>query len=208
LGGATSYGWDAEDRLGALTAPWGTVYSFGYDGEGRRTSLASSTGRLSTMGYTNGLLTALTHAQSGVVLTDLGYRYGPDGQLTAIIDNLDPAQSEAISYDALNRLVQVAKGLPVSQGGVPIPVEDYAYDGEGNRTASHLSAIYASNDHNQLLEDDSYTYAIRARTATASAAQPRRAGRWMNPWGLRVTAAVRVSAPARNLPCSRTGRGR
>jgi RHS repeat-associated protein len=59
---------------------------------------------------------------------------------------------------------------------VPIPVEDYAYDGEGNRTASHLSAIYASNDHNQLLDDDSYTYAYDAkgnrisRTAKASGA--------------------------------------
>ena len=68
-----------------------------------------------------------------------------------------------ISYDALNRLVQVAEGLPVAQGGVPIPVEDYAYDGEGNRTASHLSAVYASNDHNQLLEDDTYTYAYDAK---------------------------------------------
>jgi RHS repeat-associated protein len=46
---------------------------------------------------------------------------------------------------------------------VPIPVEDYAYDGEGNWVASHLSAVYASNDHNQLLEDDSYTYAYDAK---------------------------------------------
>jgi RHS repeat-associated protein len=42
-------------------------------------------------------------------------------------------------------------------------VEDYAYDGEGNRTASHLSAVYSSNDHNQLLEDDTYTYAYDAK---------------------------------------------
>ena len=128
------------------------------------------------MGYTNGLLTALMHAQSGVTLTDLAYTYGPDGQLTAILDNLDPIKSEAISYDALNRLVQVAEGLPVSLGGVPIPVEDYAYDGEGNRTASHLSAVYASNDHNQFLENDTYTYAYDAkgnrvsRTANAGGA--------------------------------------
>jgi hypothetical protein len=31
----------------------------------------------------------------------------------------------------------------VSPGGVPVPVEDYAYDGEGNRTASYLSASVA-----------------------------------------------------------------
>ena len=158
LGGTTTYAWDPEDRLTDLTAPWGTVYSFGYDGEGRRTSLTSTSGRNSTYGYTNGLLTALSHVQSGVALTDLNYTYDVDSQLTAIVDNLDPNKSKAISYDQLNRLVQVAEGVPTSLGGTPIPVEDYAYDQEGNRTASHLSALYSSNDHNQLLEDDTYTY--------------------------------------------------
>lgn len=159
LGGTTTYAYDPEDRLTDLTAPWGTVYSFSYDGEGRRTSLTSTSGRVTNYAYTNGLLSALSHAQSGVALTDLNYQYGPDGQLTGIIDNLDPAKSKFISYDDLNRLVQVDEGVPIADGGTPIPVEDYAYDGEGNRTASHLSTLYSSNDHNQLLEDDSYTYA-------------------------------------------------
>ncbi|MCU0826005.1 MAG: hypothetical protein MUE52_01015 [Tabrizicola sp.] len=158
LGGTTAYDWDVESRLATLTAPWGTDWTFGYDGDGRRTSLTSSTGRVTTYGYTNSLLTALSHAQAGVTLTDLSYAYGEDGQLTAIIDNLDPARSEVYAYDALNRLLQVAQGLPVSQGGAPIPVEDYAYDQEGNRTASHLSVTHVSSDHNQILEDDSYTY--------------------------------------------------
>ena len=118
LGGSTTYAYDVEDRLTDLTAPWGTVYSFGYDGDGRRTSLTSTSGRVSTMGYTNGLLSALSHAQSGVTLTDLVYEYGPDGQLTAIVDQLDPAKSKTISYDALNRLVQVAEGIP-APAGVP-----------------------------------------------------------------------------------------
>ena len=159
LGGTTTYAWDPEDRLTDLTAPWGTIYSFGYDGEGRRTSLTSTSGRASTYGYTNGLLSALQHAQSGVALTDLTYLYDVDGQLTEIVDNLDPSASKAISYDMLNRLVQVAEGIPASQGGVPVPVEDYAYDEEGNRTSSHLSALYASNAHNQLTEDADYLYA-------------------------------------------------
>ncbi|MCB2127940.1 MAG: hypothetical protein KDE03_02390 [Rhodobacteraceae bacterium] len=98
-----------------------------------------------------------------MTLTDLTYAYDPDGQLTAILDNLDPSQSQAISYDALNRLVQVAEGVPVAQGGVPVPVEDYAYDGEGNRTASHLSAMYSSNGHSQILEDEGYSYAYDAK---------------------------------------------
>ncbi|MEM8572635.1 MAG: RHS repeat-associated core domain-containing protein [Pseudomonadota bacterium] len=53
----------------------------------------------------------------------------------------------------------MAEGTDVAGGpGVPIPVEDYAYDEEGNRTASHLSAFYTSNAHNQLTEDDTYLY--------------------------------------------------
>ena len=95
-----------------------------------------------------------------MALTDLVYSYDVDGQLTGIIDNLDPTKSLAINYDDLNRLVQVDQGDPA---GVTLPIEDYAYDGEGNRLASHLSSLYASNDHNQLLEDDSYTYAYDDR---------------------------------------------
>ncbi|MEQ6204731.1 collagen-binding domain-containing protein [Sulfitobacter sp. HNIBRBA2951] len=163
LGGTTSYAYDPEDRLTDLTAPWGTVYSFGYDGEGRRTSLTSTSGRVSNYGYTNGLLTALNHAQSGVALTDLAYEYDVDGQLTAILDAIDPEKSKFINYDDLNRLVQVDEGIPPIAGGTPLPVEDYVYDEEGNRTASHLSAIYASNDHNQLLEDEDFTYAYDAK---------------------------------------------
>ena len=32
--------------------------------------------------------------------------------------------------------MQVAEGTPPAQGGLPLPVEDYAYDEEGNRTFS------------------------------------------------------------------------
>ena len=48
-------------------------------------------------------------------------------------------------------------------GGLPLPVEDYAYDEEGNRTFSTASTGYESNAHNQLIEDDSYLYAYDAK---------------------------------------------
>ena len=63
------------------------------------------------------MLTALAHVQSGVALTDLNYTYDVDGQLTAIVDNLDPSKSKAISYDQLNRLVQVSEGILARRGG-------------------------------------------------------------------------------------------
>lgn len=158
LGGVYGYGYDEEDRLTSLATPWGVEYGMSYDDFGRRTALTSTTGRASAMAYTNGLLTALSHAQNGVTLTDLVYRYDVDGQLIGIDDQLDPSQSKGISYDDLNRLVQVAEGVPVAEGGTQIPVEDYAYDQEGNRLASHLSALYTSDAHNRLLEDDDFTY--------------------------------------------------
>lgn len=53
------------------------------------------------------MLTRLEHAPSAAALTELIGEYGPDAQLTAILDNLDPSKSKAISYDNLNSLVQV-----------------------------------------------------------------------------------------------------
>ncbi|MEM7089911.1 MAG: hypothetical protein AAF496_10075 [Pseudomonadota bacterium] len=50
--------------------------------------------------------------------------------------------------------MQVRQGIPPIDGGVPVPIEDYAYDEEGNRTFSNSSSGYESNAHNQLLEDD------------------------------------------------------
>ncbi|WP_415400639.1 PKD domain-containing protein [Tateyamaria sp. SN3-11] len=158
FGGVYGYGYDSEDRLTALSTPWGTGYGMSYDNYGRRVGLSSTSGRVSSMDYTNGLLAALTHVQTGVTLTDLAYQYDVDGQLIGINDQLDPSRSKGISYDDLNRLVQVSEGIPASSGGTPVPVEDYAYDEEGNRLASHLSALYTSDAHNRLQEDDDFTY--------------------------------------------------
>ncbi|MFZ5965279.1 PKD domain-containing protein [Thalassococcus sp. BH17M4-6] len=163
LGGSTAYGYDVESRLTTLAAPWGDVYSFEYDGEGRRTSLTGTSGRSTSYAYTNSLLSALTHVQSGVALLDRTYGYASDGKLTSVVDALDPANSRFTSYDALNRLVQVTEGIPPIDGGTPVPVEDYAYDGEGNRLSTHLSGLYSTNAQNSLTEDANYTYTYDAR---------------------------------------------
>ncbi|WP_037317566.1 RHS repeat-associated core domain-containing protein [Ruegeria halocynthiae] len=59
--------------------------------------------------------------------------------------------------------MQVRQGIPPIDGGVPVPIEDYQYDQEGNRTFSNSSSGYESNAHNQLLEDDTYRYAYDLR---------------------------------------------
>ncbi len=52
----------------------------------------------------------------------------------------------------------VSEGIPTVDGGTPVPVEDFSYDGEGNRLSSHLSNLYLSDDHNRLTEDSDYVY--------------------------------------------------
>lgn len=163
LGGSTAYGYDVESRLTTLNAPWGNVYSLDYDGEGRRTSLTGTSGRSTSYAYTNSLLSALTHVQTGVALLDRTYGYASDGKLTSVVDALVPTSSQFFNYDALNRLVQVIEGIPPIDGGTPIPVEDYAYDGEGNRLTTHLSSIYTTDAQNRLTEDANYTYTYDAR---------------------------------------------
>ncbi len=73
-------------------------------------------------------------------------------------DLLAPERSLALDYDNLNRLTMVSAGIPVADGGTPVPVEDFAYDGTGNRLSSHLSSLYLSDNHNRLTEDADYTY--------------------------------------------------
>ncbi|MHA3916459.1 hypothetical protein [Halovulum sp. GXIMD14793] len=67
-------------------------------------------------------------------------------------DEVEPARSRTLSHDAGRRLVGVNEGVPAGDGGVPVPVEDYAYDLEDNRTASHLTSGYAYDNAHRLLE--------------------------------------------------------
>ncbi len=63
-----------------------------------------------------------------------GYAYTPDGSLELIRDLETPGESETLFYDGINRLLQVAEGVPTADDGTPVPTEDYAYDPVGNRT--------------------------------------------------------------------------
>ncbi len=85
------------------------------------------------------------------------------GQLSDIPDLVAPDRSLTIYYDNLNRLTMVSAGIPVADGGTPVPAEDFAYDGTGNRLSSHLSSLYLSDNHNRLTEDADYTYAYDSK---------------------------------------------
>ncbi|WP_284176674.1 FG-GAP-like repeat-containing protein, partial [Frigidibacter sp. SD6-1] len=163
LGGAWTYALDGQGQVTSITAPWGEAYAMAYDPAGRRTSLASDDGRASAATYASGRLEQLEHFQNGVAIARSGFAYAPDGQIELLRDLAEPAQSETLTYDLANRLLGVAEGTPIADGGVPVPTEDYDYDATGNRTASHLSAIYLVDEHNRLLEDDTFTYSYDAK---------------------------------------------
>ncbi|MEO9898438.1 MAG: hypothetical protein ABJF05_18855 [Paracoccaceae bacterium] len=129
-----------------------------YDEANRRTALTSSAGRSTLAAYADDRLTGLEHFQNSVPVARSGFAYLDDGQISLDEDLTQPAQSRTYTYDDINRLTLVAEGTPATQGGTPVPVEDYAYDEQGNRTFSHISSTYAVDDHNRLLEDDDYTY--------------------------------------------------
>lgn len=129
-----------------------------YDPAGRQTALINASGRRTSVGYEQDRLTKLEHFQNGATIARSGYAYSADGSLEIDRDLETPAQSETLAYDPNNRLVMVSEGVPATDGGTPNPVEDYAYDPNGNRTSSHLSATYQVDDHNRLLEDGSFTY--------------------------------------------------
>jgi RHS repeat-associated protein len=158
LGGIWSYGFDEKSRLASITAPWGDTHIMEYDPAGRRTELVNTTGRQTLAGYASDRLSQLEHFQNAIPVARSGFAYSEDGAVSLLRDIDDATQSRSLAYDGINRLLQVAEGVPAADGGVPIPVEDYAYDENGNRTVSHLSNSYVVDDHNRLLQDDTYSY--------------------------------------------------
>ncbi|MEM1159399.1 MAG: PKD domain-containing protein [Pseudomonadota bacterium] len=159
LGGTIGYGHDADDRLVRLDRPWGGSITFDYDAQGRRTAMTRDGGSASTMTYdAGGRLASLSHVLGTVPIKRYAFEYTPVGQLAVQRDLDAPAASRSYVYDIRRRLTMVAEGVPAGDGGAPVPVEDYAYDAEGNRTISHLSLLHAHDEHNRLTEDDAYTY--------------------------------------------------
>lgn len=163
LGGTWTYDFDEESRVTEITAPWADAHQMDYDPAGRRTTLTSGSGRNTQASYANDRLSTLEHFQNGAPVARSGFDYSADGAIETLNNLIDSSKSRSLSYDGANRLVMVSEGTPASEGGTPIPVEDYAYDAAGNRLTSHLAGSYVVDDHNRLLEDSIYTYTYDLR---------------------------------------------
>lgn len=170
LGGITGYGFDPVGRLARLTTPANDNIDESHDLAGRLTGIAFPNGVGTQLSYdANGRLSGIGHvlgADPGAVdLQRFAYT------LDAAANPVQIAESSAaggarparnFTYDVLQRLIA---------GGTASSPETYAYDAEGNRTLSHISATHEVDAANRLLSDESFCYTYDANGNLTSKTQ-------------------------------------
>jgi RHS repeat-associated protein len=167
-GATTSYAYDAEDRVTSITTPWGQPITQSYDAAGRPLRLAYPNGLDADLSFESGTgrLAGILH-RAGSLATPIAqflHSYDARGDLATLTER---SKAKSFVYDKIERLIDVM------QTSVATPVESYAYDTEGNRTASHLSPNYVTDPANRVLDDgtNSYTWspngAMTSRTPKA-----------------------------------------
>ncbi len=124
LDGSTSYGYDADGELTAVTLPSGEKISYTYDALGNRISTTDDSA--TTTYSTNALNNEYTNVGATI------YTYDADGNLTS---SSGPAGTTTYSYDAENRLV-----------GVDSPTQKftYTYDAMGELVGQTLNGVATS----------------------------------------------------------------
>lgn len=156
---ATSYSFDSDDRLVALTYPDGFVVNYGYDPLGNVNSVVdgsgkvvannftyTASGRLTGLQYGNGtasryaydaldrMVSLQSTSPKGTAFQNLAYNYDADSNLTEIQDA--NGRNQQFAYDSMNRLIS-AHGDGIDGYGK----ETYRYDAVGNLLAKGAAAF-------------------------------------------------------------------
>jgi RHS repeat-associated protein len=185
LGGTVkaTYQYDALNRLTVLTD--GGAFAFAYDAAGKPTSRTSPNGVATTYEY-DGLdrLTKLRHAKGTTTLAEYQHQLSAAGTITQITD---AAGAHAYAYDAADRLTSATHPSA--------PAESYAYDGVGNRTASHRTTNYQYQTFNRVVTAGPTTYTYDANgnlTAKSDGVDS-----WTYAWDAenRLTTAAKLGGP-------------
>ena len=96
-------------------------------------------GRVADQNWVNG---------SGASVDEFKYAYDPDSNVLSRNDTVTPGQSEAYTYDGLNRLTTFARGTLNGAGtavtGTPTGTESWSLDALGNWTANTLNGTTAT----------------------------------------------------------------
>jgi RHS repeat-associated protein len=150
LNGATyaTYNYDAVNRLTNLKDGANLNFSHSYDAVNRLTARGAPNGVTTNYAY-DGLSrrTALTHVAAAATLAGNQYTYNEANNIT----NWTSASGNHVyGYDPVDRLTSATSSTQQN--------ENYAYDGVGNRTTSHLSASYNYQPFNRLAGASTGTY--------------------------------------------------
>jgi RHS repeat-associated protein len=150
LNGATyaTYTYDDVNRMTNLADSANLNFPHSYDAVNRLTSRSAPNGVTSNEVYDDlNRLTSLTHLAGPTTLISNVYAYN-DAHNVASWTNA--SGSHAYGYDVVDRLTTATNSGQ--------PNENYAYDGVGNRTASHLSATYNHQPFNKLTNSVTANY--------------------------------------------------
>jgi len=143
-----TYTYDALNRLTQITDGAKDSVSYVYDATGKLISQTLPNDITTTYNYDGlGRLTRLKDAKRNKVIADNQYSYNNAGDIT---ENTDLDGTHTYSYDQLDRLTSATH--------TGTPAESYAYDGVGNRTASHRSAVYSYQPFDRLIGAGTATY--------------------------------------------------
>jgi RHS repeat-associated protein len=147
---ALSYKYDKLNRLTSVIADSTDTTLFTYDKLSRRSSKQYPNGVVAEYGYDKASqLLSLVNRLNADTISKYNYSYDPVGNR---IKMLEKAGVDSFTYDVLYRLTGTIHPQPSN------PPENFAYDGVGNRTTSHISTNYTYDVANRLIEDDQYQY--------------------------------------------------
>jgi len=156
----TTYGYDGNDNITAITYPSARVVDYAFNGNNQVTSIPGfvTSVTYSTSGLTaglptsyslaNGIVTNLSYnerqaitAISAASALNLGYGYDSRGNTTSMTNYLESSKSQTYGYDSLSRLT----GFSGAWGS-----GSFGYDAIGNRTAKTVAGMqttygYTSN---------------------------------------------------------------
>jgi RHS repeat-associated protein len=150
--GAWSYLHDGNGNLTRVTTASGDTIDMAYDPAGRLTHIVAANTVETQVLYDalTGRPGSIAHTLGAATLVRFDYGFDTDGTITSIAD---AGGTRTFTYDAT---------LQLTGGGYPTATEprseSYAYDLEGNRTSSHLSASYTHDTANRLRADADSCY--------------------------------------------------
>ena len=128
--GATSYTYDAANRLTQITNPLAQTTTYQYNAVGLATQVTYHSGTITTYAYDNGnRLTSMTNKKSDdTVVSSFTYTYDNNNNRTKVI--LSNGDYTDYTYDNLNQLLSETK----KDSGESIQYDyTYTYDDVGNR---------------------------------------------------------------------------